>query len=276
MKLRALLGAIRGVLLLLLVCVTPHAVFASVKECVDAHGNGQIRRDDSDFVGAAELFQRCVDPSCPKPIRKECAEFLAELEHNTPTVVLGARDATGSDLPDVAVNLDGKPLLERLTGLATPVNPGQHVFTFRRASGEETKVTILVLEGAKGREVVATFAPAHEAKSTAPPTEKAPGSAGSGRKTIAYVLAGGALVALGSFAYFAASGSSKERELRDTCAPSCSQADADAVGTKYLIADVSLVLAAGLLGGSAYFYFTAPSEPKTGERGLVVGMRGRF
>ncbi|HEY3499843.1 MAG TPA: hypothetical protein VGK73_34365 [Polyangiaceae bacterium] len=272
----ALWGLVRGVVILLAVWVTPSAARADVTACVDAHGNGQIRRDDGDYVGAVALFQGCVDPSCPRPIRQECTGFLQELEPKTSTVVLGARDESGADLPDVSVDVDGKPLLERLTGLATPVNPGQRVFTFRRASGAETKVTVLVLEGAKGREIVGTFAAPREAKPVPMAPDAPPASAGQGRKTIAYVLAGGALVALGSFAYFAASGSAKEKELRDTCAPSCSESDANAVGTQYLIADVSLVLAAGLLGGSAYFYFTAPTEPKTGERGLVLGMRGRF
>lgn len=252
---------------------------ANVQACVDAHSEGQVRRDASDFMRAAELFQGCVDTSCPEPIRVECASFASKLAEQMPTVVLGAVDASGADVPNVSVEVDGKLFVETLTGRATPINPGSHELVFRTPDGTTATMTVLVLEGAKNRKIVARLAPA-----TPTPVARAPSTvlttasprAERADKTLAYVLAGGGLVALGAFTYFAVSGSAREGELRDTCAPSCSKSDARAVGTKYLIADISLVLAAGLLGTGTYLYFTAPQAQKTGKRGLALGVTGRF
>jgi hypothetical protein len=250
----------------------PATARADAKACVDAHGEGQERRDESNFTAAAELFQVCAADRCPRPIRSECRDFLSALEARMPTVIVTARDASGADVPDATVELDGKPFLERLSGLAVPLNPGQHTFVFRHPNGSEARTRILILEGKKSREIVGVFAaPAATAKSAALPAPETGGQ----RRTVAYVLGGAGVLALGAFTYFALSGKADENELRDTCAPNCSEDDSGAVGTKYLLADISLVAAAGLFGTGAYFYFTAPPEPAAGHA-FSAGVRGRF
>jgi hypothetical protein len=250
----------------------PATARADAKACVDAHGEGQERRDESNFTAAAELFQRCAADACPRPIRSECREFLSALEARTPTVIVTARDASGADVPDATVELDGKPFLERLSGLAVPLNPGEHTFVFRHPNGSEARTRTLILEGKKSREIVGVFAA--PATTTTPAATPAAATSGQ-RKTVAYVLGGAGAIALGAFTYFALSGKAAEDELRDSCAPNCSEDDSGAVGTKYLLADISLVAALGLLGTGAYFYFTAPSEPATGHA-FSAGVRGRF
>lgn len=265
----------RCLFVLIAALTLPRLAHANVQACVDAHSEAQVKRDDSDFLAARELFGRCVDNACPEPIRVECGAFLAKLDENMPTVVLTAQDERGNDVRDAKVEVDGKPYLDALTGRATAVNPGSHTFAFVRPDGTRTSVTALILEGVKGRELVGRFGTVPSETSASGSASESPKSAASGRKTLAYVLGGAGVVALGAFGFFALSGKSELNELRKNCAPSCSDAQASSVSTKYLLADLSLVAAAGLLGGGAYLYFTAPSDAG-GEQALGAGVRGRF
>jgi hypothetical protein len=250
---------------------------AGVEACVNAHGDGQLRRDESNFTAARELFQSCAKPDCPEPIRVECGEFLVRLEELTPTVLVTAVDARGTDVTDATVELDGRPFLEGLTGRASAVNPGKHTFVFRRPDGTTTETSVLVVEGAKGRSVVGRFpAPAAPKARPAPPPLENDEASGAGNRTLAYVLGGAGVVALASFGYFALSGRSRESELEKACKPHCTPKEARSVQTKYLLADASLLAGVGLLGAGAYLYLSAPDEPKQGLRGFAVGYAGRF
>jgi hypothetical protein len=244
---------------------------ADVQACVDAHSEAQLERDESDFVAARALFGRCVDAACPEPIRVECAALLAKLDETMPTVVLGAVDERGADVPGVKVEVDGKPYLDGLTGRATPINPGSHTFVFTRPDGTTTKTTALVLEGVKGREISGRFT---AADSSVPPVQP-PRDPAAGQKTLAYVLGGAGVVAVGAFSYFALSGMSELDELRDGCAPRCTHAQAKSVKSKYMLADLSLGAAAALLGSGAYLYFSVPPSARA-EQALGAGFRGKF
>jgi hypothetical protein len=253
------------------VLTTAGGAAADVQACVDAHGDGQLRRDESNFTAARELFQGCVKPECPEPIRVECAEFLARVEELVPTVLVTAVDARGADVTDATVELDGQRFLESLTGRTTPVNPGKRTFVFRRPDGSTAETSVLIVEGAKGRAVVGRF-PAPPA----PPVEKEEPAAGAKDHTLAYVLGGAGVAALASFAYLALSGRAEQRDLERTCKPHCSEQAARSVTTKFLAADVSLLVGAGLLGAGTYLYVTAPENPKQGWNGVSLGYTGRF
>jgi hypothetical protein len=258
-------------LTLLAALALPTRAHADVKACVEAHSEAQLKRDESDFLAARELFGRCIETECPEPIRIECAALLSKLDESMPTVVLTAQDDRGNDVLNVRVELDGKPYLDALSGRATAVNPGSHHFVFVRPDGTRATVTALILEGVKGRELSGRFAAAARAPQSAPP----PVTTVSGRETVAYVLGGAGILALGAFGYFALSGKSELDHLRATCAPNCSDTKASAVSANYLLADISLIAAAGLLGGGAYLYFTAPSGPDA-EQALGAGLTGSF
>ena len=251
---------------------------ADVQACVDAHRAGQVQRDRSEFVAALESFSSCMQEDCPGPIRAECGEFRQKLDVAMPTVILIARDENGHDVPEAVVEIDGRPLMRGLTGRAVAVDPGPRRFTFIGRSGERTELTLVVVEGAKGREVIAHFAAAEakerrKAVQPARPQDVAGAAEAAGPdRTVAYALAGGGAVALGAFAYFGLSGRARYDELERSCAPSCSEEAADGVTARYVLADISLLVAAGLLGSAAYFYFVPPgrSEP------AAVGLAGRF
>src|SRR5688572_15157076 len=72
-------------------------------ECLAAFEQGQERQAALHFRAARELFMSCMRPACSPPVRKDCAEHLDEIVRAAPTLVVGARDTTGADKPDVMV-----------------------------------------------------------------------------------------------------------------------------------------------------------------------------
>lgn len=248
----------------------PREAHANVQDCVDAHSNGQLRRDESDFLAAHALFASCMDETCPEPIRVECTAFLDKLDALTPTVLLEARDARGADVLDVVVRVDDQPYLNSLTGRATPINPGSHKFQFVKSDGTMSETRVLILEGVKRREIIAHFGETAITPARQPVADVAPHDVGTksetknAGRTLAYVLAGGGVAALASFGYFALSGRSRQRDLERSCSPNCTDSQVRAVSDRYLVADLSLLAATGLFGVSAYVYFTVPTESKTG------------
>lgn len=272
----------------------PNLAHADVEACVSSHSEGQLRRDQSEFLEARTLFTSCADDSCPEAIRVECGAMLGQLDNSIPTVVLAARNELDMNLTGVTVRIDGKLLPDALTGRALPVNPGPHEFRFDHPDGRHASLRVVVLEGVKRRLVIGRFEPAG---STAAKPQGAVGSgeeaafdselvnepssrdeSGGFRKTVAIALGAVGVVALGSFSYFAVTGSEHQDELRASCAPRCTDAEADSVRSKYLVADISLVVGLAALGTGGYLYFIPSSSDESSPRarGGTLGLRGTF
>ncbi len=260
---------------------------ADPQECIAANERGGAFKARGEFKAARAEYQACANEICPKVIREECASLTSVVDAATPSVILVAVDAQGNDAVDVRVEVDGRPHAPGVDGRVTSLDPGEHVFRFRRGVAMR-EVRAIVREGEKGRAIQVRFdaaaqAPAHSSE------QDALGSAAATTLTrpippLAYALAGAGVLALGSFSYFAIAGNAQKNELQQRCAPNCRLDEADAMQTKYLAADLSLAIAAVSLGGATYLYITRPAaaEPSanallrpTGD-GLQLGVRGRF
>lgn len=218
-------------------------VKTSSKACVAAHEEGQSLRTQKKLRAAREKFVTCAKSDCPAVLRKECGEQIEAIEAATPSLAFEARDEKGNADATVKVTLDGTVVAERLTGGSVEVEPGEHDVKFERADGKVIGQKVLVVEGEKNRKVVADYA---SLVPKAPKDDHPPAAPIEERKIPlgTYVAGGVALVALGSFAVFALTGKSKEDDLAGKCAPVCSDDDVRAVNRDYLIADVSLGVAA--------------------------------
>lgn len=268
---------------------------ADVRECIDDHSEGQRSRDESRFVEARERFVRCAMPSCPDAIRNECDELLDNLEQRMPTLVLAAQDEQGRDVAGVSVFLDGEPLDGALNGRSIPVDPGARRLRFVASDGRVERVEVVAREWVKGRRIQVRFASAKAAEppaaspasTLAPPpagassslavTAMEPGDSADPRRTWGYVLGGVGVAALAGFGYFAVSGRSLKNELRESCAPRCSDAQASSVRSKYLVADVLLGVGLASVGTGTYLLLTSPgAEPAPLDQGLLIGVGGAF
>src|SRR5579863_43066 len=86
--------------------------------CADAYGKAQVLRDAHKLVSAREQLRVCARTSCTRFIARDCATWLGEVEARIPSVVLSAQEATGADIVDATVTMDGAVIAERLDGRA--------------------------------------------------------------------------------------------------------------------------------------------------------------
>jgi hypothetical protein len=126
-------------------------------ECIDAHSRGQDLRERGLLTRARQVFLSCAQSSCPGLIQGDCARFGEDMERLVPTVSFSARDANATDLPNTSVYVDEVLVATRLDeGKPYEVDPGRHSIRFVH-EGKETKLSAVLIQGEKGRVLIATF-----------------------------------------------------------------------------------------------------------------------
>lgn len=126
--------------------------------CVAAYVDAQHARRDGALRRARDQLLVCVQAECPQMLQNDCSPWLAEVQALMPSLVFVVRDAAGRDRGDVAVTVDGTPLVARLDGLPVDVDPGDHLFRFEAAGASAVEQRVLVHEGEKARRVDITLA----------------------------------------------------------------------------------------------------------------------
>jgi len=276
----------------IVLCVTLGCVFASSttasecmakndetkRQCIASAENAQNLRMSNKPLAARAALRECVRDACPRAVRSRCAKWLEENEAAIPTVVLNARDASGADVVDVEVSVDGKPFARALDGGALPLEPGEHAFEYARAGkGPIVRTRVLLGTGEKNRLVSVTLADASAPAAVTLATESSvtpePSRSSHPSRTLAWVFAGVSVVAAGSFAYFGITGQSELRDLRAQCAGHCSQSTAQPTWNKLIAADVSLGVGVVSAALATYFFLRTPTEAgemRETQTGLVV------
>jgi hypothetical protein len=128
-----------------------------LQACLTASEKGQHARAAGKLREAREQLMICGGEGCPALVRRDCSQWQAEIAAITPTVVFGAKDKQGRDLFDVAVAMDGEPLVKKLDGKSVVVDPGPHTFTFEMRGHPAIIERALVKEGEKTRAIAVTF-----------------------------------------------------------------------------------------------------------------------
>jgi len=136
---------------MVLTCGTVYAADVKTADCIDAHERALDLRNRSQLRASRDQWLVCAAASCPEAVRNECARGVSDINGAMPTIVFEARDPSDHDLSDVAVTMDGQPLLARLEGTALAVDPGEHDFEFRSQAYPATHKRLLIREGEKGR-----------------------------------------------------------------------------------------------------------------------------
>lgn len=268
-----------------LVAIEPSARAQSADPCLDAPVDGQKLRKAGKLLDARTQFATCARETCPAEIVQRCSRWNEEVQAAIPSVVLAARDAQGHDLSDVTVSVDGAPGAA-LGTRGIDLDPGEHRFVFQHSGSPDVEQRVIVREGEKHREVVATFgsptsAPVSPVSGGASPAEP-PSSGARPVPVLAWVFGGLGVAALASFGTFGALGvSERSTDHCDTACPSAQKSDVD---TKFLIADVSLGVGVVSLAVATWLFLSRPSvattstayidlRPTTGGGVAVVGSR---
>lgn len=246
----------------ILVALDPVTHAQPADPCLVAPVDGQKLRRAEKLTDALTQFATCARQTCPAEIVQRCSQWSEEVQAAIPSVVLAARDAQGHDLADVVVSVDGGAAAPMGTR-AIDLDPGDHRFVFQHGGSPDVEQRVILREGEKNREVVATFgpptAPAVQSESVTPaPVES---SSGENRPvpTLTWVLGGLGVAALASFGTFGALGVSQRSG--DGCASGgsdCTQSEKSSVDTKFLIADVSLGVGVVALGVATWLYLSRP------------------
>lgn len=218
------------------------------ERCVTAAERGQQERDRAAFVEARASFRSCAADECPALVRKDCAQWLTDLEANIPSVVVGAKDARGNDVLGARILIDGRPYPEETdSGRAITLDPGPHTFRFEHPPDAPVEVTEMLRTGERNRPIYGTFAaprpaaPAVIAPGAAPPPPPAPPRARASHVSgWAYAIGAVAVAGGASFAAFGSTGLDEKNQLRTQCGPTCTDAQVQPLKVKYIAADASL------------------------------------
>ncbi len=232
------------------------------KECVAAYEEGQRLRKESKLSDARTRLLVCAQDGCPSSIRRDCTQWVSEIEASTPTLVLEAVGEGGHDLFDVRVFLDGKPVGERLDGKAVNVDPGAHVVRFERAGAAPIEERVLAREGEKNRRVVAKFGSAASAAavsasgSTYVPITPTSGGRHATPASV-FIVGGVGLLGFATFGYFGALGLSAKSDLDKLgCKPSCDSSEVERAKRRFIIADIGLGVGIVGLGIATVLFVT--------------------
>jgi len=264
--------AVRGMFAVLAATTTLLATETAARaddreQCASAADQAQQLRDEGKYRRAREQLLICARDVCPSPIKRDCLDWLTQVENTAPTVVFSAKDAT-RDLSDVKVSVDGVAVTDRLDGKPVQMDLGKHTVKFEY-QGQTKEEDVVIGAGQKNRNVTVTFGSAPPPGGPAGPTPP-PGAetSKSGSIVPALVVGGIGVVALGSFAFFGLGGKSDVSHLEDTCKPHCAESDVDKARTKLIIADISLGVGIVALGVATYLLVTRPkidADVKTGQ-----------
>jgi hypothetical protein len=245
------------------------------QECVDANDAAQDLRQSGKLRQAREKLAICASASCPSVVRDDCTQRLAELDSAMPQIVFSARDASGNDLVDVKVTIDGAPLVDRLDGSSVKVDPGPHVFVFTWEGHPAVTKRLVLAEHDHARREVVVFRNAEipQVESASPATAPAAtGSGGSGidRKTIAFGVGGLGVAGLVVGSIFGAVASSKWSAAKSDCGAGCgptapAQGEKNTASSDATISTVAFVVGGALAAGGVVLYLTAPSGSSPGS-----------
>ena len=244
------------------------------QKCAADSYRGQEQRDRGAFVEARASFRACALDECPSLIRKDCGQWLSEVEANMPTVVVGAKDARGNDVLGVRVLVDGQPHPGNVeSGRAFALDPGPHTFRFEHSPDAPVELTAVLRMGEHNRPIVGTFAaPSSPVASTPAPVPEhpaAPTVVHTSFSPWAYAATGVAVAGITSFAIFGALGLDQKNQLRASCGNTCSDSQVSPLKTKYIVADTSLGI--GILAGAiATWLFFHPSVDATSPSTAVT------
>ena len=229
------------------------------KECAAAYEQTQSLRKESKLASAREAALVCSHADCPRVVRGDCAEWLAEIEKSLPTVVLIARDERGEETADVRVFEGDKLVRERLDGKALPMDPGEHTLRFERDGAEPVTRKVIVHEGDKLVRIEASFVKAPKAPVEAPSDKKAR------RVPIAPLVIGGVgILGFAAAGVIGIVGLTGKSDLEDSCAPRCSPAEVEPVREKLLAADITAAASFAILGTAAIVWLTDDSGDEKG------------
>ncbi len=130
------------------------------ERCVDAAERGQQERDRAAFVEARASFRACAADECPALVRKDCSQWLTDLEAEPPERRRRRQGRARQRCPRCAhSSVDGRSCQEDVDVPAAPLplDPGPHTFGFEHPPDSAFELSIIVRSGEHNRPIYGTF-----------------------------------------------------------------------------------------------------------------------
>jgi len=156
------------------------AAFDDSERILKASKPGEV-----DLFDARDKLRICAQPVCAEWMRDDCAKSLVALQERIPTVVVTAADASGHDVNDAQVLVDGVVFSARIDPGQHEVRPGLRKFTCVYADGSRVDVPRTFAERQHlsvrcelplQKAIVAPVGTPSSTPLPSPPTDAAPGS----------------------------------------------------------------------------------------------------
>jgi hypothetical protein len=222
--------------------------------CSSAYARGQQERLAGRLYTARAAFIACSASGCPAATASDCARWRSEVEADLPTVRVHVANERGQAVVGLQVFADGVSIPAADWAAPLILEAGPHDFRFEAPGYAPLQLEKALRPSDREVEVAVTLRP--PAPATLPP-DRAPRSRGVPPASVAF--AGVGVFSLGAALYFGLEAHGQYRDLQQSCAPRCSQSQADSLYTKAVLSDVALATAVAAFGVSAWFYFSRSS-----------------
>ena len=118
--------------------------------CITENEHSLELRKQGKLLEARRELAACAAAPCPDAIQQACRSRIANFNAAIPSIVFDVKDASGQDLLDVEVSIDGQAPAA-LGVVARQVDPGPHVFRFETAGRPAVEKGVVLREGEKER-----------------------------------------------------------------------------------------------------------------------------
>jgi hypothetical protein len=269
--------------------------------CVESYNKAKESLQSGRLIEVKEPLGRCARAVCGKFLQKECTTLYLQMDADIPSVVPLVVDAAATPGAAFEVRMDGELVTSKLDGIAIPVNPGWHEFTFSTEDRIFATRKILVAQGQRNlaisvslrsaarktvdaTDVVPTKAPHPKTVALEEPdsdsdsiepagfkrkarVSEAPPEAGTSWG--AYALGGVGLVGLGGAALFTYWGRQDNSALRSACAPDCNPSSVHHIRMLYLAADAAAATGVAALIASTWLFLHARNSEETSAKQMA-------
>lgn len=266
----------------------PALADATSDQCVDSNRRAQSLRRSGKLISAREELQSCAASRCPRMVRDDCTERLDEVNRAQPTLVFDARDATGKDIVDVAVTVDGRPLAAKLDGRPLSVDPGLHSFEFAVGDQATVRRSLVLKEGEKARIEHLVLGPspapppppadaAPELRDVGVPPRGAAATGATGGKVVGVLVGTLGIAGLATGAVYGILAQSWWKQATTLCdTASCpgssrpqAEADRRTAVSDGTYATIGLVAGGVLLAAGVTIFVASPSGGRSPEHGVL-------
>ncbi len=221
--------------------------------CENAFVGGQrAYKLDHDLLSAREKLLVCAK-ECPEQLRVTCGGWLEEIAKELPSIVIKAKNASGQDVVDASVEVDGKPITSA-AGAPIELNEGTHTVrvTLPGKPPKEQQVVLSAGEKLRAVEVVG------EAPPPPPPHIEYTTITRRPIPAAAFVLLGVTAAALVSYGVFGM-WTTIEYSSTSACSHTCNPISEDSsFQGKAAVADISLAVAAAAFTAAAIVFIARP------------------